>query len=248
MLSLLRAKLDVGLRTLDFGLCKKSRAQSNVKHPKSKFKKMFTGIIESLGKVKKVETDRSNVHFTIESPISGDLKIDQSVSHDGVCLTVVACDSQQHTVTAVDETLRRTNLGGWEIGKLVNLERCMKLDARLDGHLVQGHVDETAECVGIEDRLGSWIFTFRYRPTAEHLLVDKGSVCVNGTSLTVVEPSADRFSVAIIPYTFEHTNFQTLRVGELVNLEFDIIGKYIARHLAHFQNLIPNPFPLEKGF
>jgi riboflavin synthase len=198
---------------------------------------MFTGIIESLGKVKKVEIDRSNVHFTIESPISGELKIDQSISHDGVCLTVVACDLQQHRVTAVEETLRRTNLGGWETGKLVNLERCMKLDARLDGHLVQGHVDDTAECIGIEDRAGSWFFTFRYRPTAEHLLVDKGSVCVNGTSLTVVAPTAAEFSVAIIPYTFEHTNFQDLRVGDLVNLEFDIIGKYIARHLAHFQNL-----------
>ncbi len=195
---------------------------------------MFTGIIETIGVVRKIEKEKSNVHFTIASPISGELKIDQSVSHDGVCLTVVACDSEKHTVTAIDETLRRTNLGDWKIGKLVNLERCMKMDGRLDGHIVQGHVDDLGECIGIEDRDGSWIFTFKYRPTPEHLLVDKGSICVNGVSLTVVQPENDVFSVAIIPFTFENTNFQKLKIGDFVNLEFDIIGKYIARHLAVF--------------
>lgn len=193
---------------------------------------MFTGIIESLGKVKSIEKDRLNVHFTIESALSGELKIDQSVSHDGVCLTVVALADGCHTVTAVDETLRRSNLGAWAVGKKVNLERCMPMGGRLDGHIVQGHVDTTGRVVEVLETGGSWRYTFQYQPTPEHLLVDKGSICINGVSLTVVEPAGDLFSVAIIPYTWEHTNFQDLQAGDAVNLEFDIIGKYIARHLA----------------
>ena len=193
---------------------------------------MFTGIIESLGTIRHIDRDRSNVHFTIESAISHELKIDQSVSHNGACLTVVGLGDGWHRVTAVDETLRRTNLGKWEIGNLVNLERCLPVNGRLDGHIVQGHVDEVAECVEVAENDGSWRCTFRYHPTPEHLLVDKGSVCLNGVSLTVVQPRDDLFSVAIIPYTWEHTNFKTLRAGDAANIEFDILGKYIARYLA----------------
>ncbi len=196
---------------------------------------MFTGIIETLGMVKSIEKDRSNVHFTIESPISSELKIDQSLSHNGACLTVVGLAAGSHRVTAVEETLRRTNLGQWTEGTLVNLERCLAMGGRLDGHMVQGHVDTIAECTEVLDMNGSWQFTFRYQPTPEHLLVDKGSVCLNGVSLTVVEPRDDRFSVAIIPYTWEHTNFKTLRPGDAVNVEFDIIGKYISRYLALYK-------------
>lgn len=210
---------------------------------------MFTGIIEALGTVKHIEKDRSNIHFILESPISGQLKVDQSVSHDGVCLTVTEVRSSEtalqsshsptsermaHRVTAVEETLRRTNLGSWTIGAQVNLERCLPMGGRLDGHMVQGHVDTVAQCVEVLETGGSWRFTFRYAPTPEHLLVDKGSVCLNGVSLTVVEPVGDLFSVAIIPYTWEHTNFHRLRAGDVVNIEFDIIGKYIARHLAAY--------------
>ena len=196
---------------------------------------MFTGIIESIGKVKAIDRDRSNVHFTVESLISQELKIDQSVSHNGVCLTVVGLGDGWHRVTAVEETLRRTNLGKWEMGNLVNLERCLPIGGRLDGHIVQGHVDDVAECVEVTETGGSWRYTFRYRPSPEHLLVDKGSVCLNGVSLTVVEPHDDLFSVAIIPYTWEHTNFKTLRAGDAVNVEFDILGKYISRYLALYK-------------
>lgn len=200
---------------------------------------MFTGIIESLGIVQKVEKDRSNVHFTITSPISGELKVDQSVSHNGVCLTVVSTGELPagafHVVTAVEETLRRSNLGTWQPGALVNLERSMSLAGRLDGHIVQGHVDAAATCVEVLETGGSWRFTFRYRPSPEHILVDKGSVCLNGVSLTVVEPRDDVFSVAIIPYTWENTNFKTVSVGNQVNIEFDIIGKYISRYLALYK-------------
>lgn len=193
---------------------------------------MFTGIIEATGIVKSMEKDRQNVHFTIESPISGELKIDQSVSHDGVCLTVVGLGEGSHTVTAVDETLHRTNLGAWVVGRKVNLERSMLMGGRLDGHIVQGHVDKAVQCIQVVETGGSWRCSFRYQPSPEHLLVDKGSITVNGVSLTVVEPTDDLFSVAIIPYTWEHTNFQDLQAGDWVNLEFDVIGKYIARHLA----------------
>lgn len=196
---------------------------------------MFTGIIETLGTVTTIEKDRTNVHFTIESPISGELKIDQSVSHNGACLTVVGLGAGSHRVTAVEETLRRTNLGQWTAGTFVNLERCLPMGGRLDGHIVQGHVDAVAECVEVAETGGSWRFTFRYQPTPEHLLVDKGSVCLNGVSLTVVNPHDDLFSVAIIPYTWEHTNFKTLRPGDPVNIEFDILGKYISRYLALYK-------------
>ena len=195
---------------------------------------MFTGIIETLGTVRAIEQERSNLHFTLESPISHALRVDQSVSHDGACLTVVEVQGGLHRVTAVEETLRRTQLADWQMGSQVNLERCLAVGGRLDGHLVQGHVDAVGECVAVEDRDGSWRLSFRYAPTPEHLLVDKGSVCVNGVSLTVVEPAGDLFSVAIIPYTWRHTNFRHLRPGHRVNLEFDIIGKYIARHLAAY--------------
>ena len=196
---------------------------------------MFTGIIESLGKVKAIEKDRSNVHFNIESPISRELKIDQSVSHNGVCLTVVEVGADWHRVTAVAETLSRSNLGHWQPGTLVNLERCLPIGGRLDGHMVQGHVDELVECVSVLETGGSWKYTFRFRPEQGGLLVDKGSVCLNGVSLTVVSPGEDQFSVAIIPYTWEHTNFKTLVVGDLVNIEFDILGKYIARQMEAYK-------------
>lgn len=191
---------------------------------------MFTGIIESLGTIKNIRAEGSNVHFTIASDISHTLKIDQSLAHNGVCLTVVALEEDTHMVTAIQETLQRSNLGNLKIGSLVNLERAMLANARLDGHLVQGHVDTTAECIAVETLDGSWYYRFRYTPTEEHLLVDKGSICINGVSLTVVEPHEDVFSVAIIPYTYEHTTFKTLHVGNHANLEFDIIGKYIARY------------------
>ncbi|MEL7163804.1 MAG: riboflavin synthase [Bacteroidota bacterium] len=196
---------------------------------------MFTGIIEASGTITAIERERDNVHFTVASSISGELKIDQSLAHDGVCLTVVALDEGTHTVTAIRETLERTRLGDWSVGDTVNLERAMQAGARLDGHIVQGHVDNVGECVAVKEAGGSWYFTFRYALTPEHLLVDKGSVCINGVSLTVVEPVADTFKVAIIPYTYEHTNFNALRAGSRVNLEFDIIGKYIARQMAAYQ-------------
>ena len=191
---------------------------------------MFTGIIESLGEVKKIRQEGSNVHFSIASGISSELKIDQSVSHNGVCLTVVNLQDNIHTVTAIEETLKRSNLGQWQLGSLVNLERAMLSNGRLDGHIVQGHVDGTGMCTQVDDRDGSWNFHFRYTPTEEHLLVDKGSVCINGVSLTVVSPVDDLFSVSIIPYTYAHTTFQSIQEGDLVNLEFDVIGKYIARY------------------
>lgn len=193
---------------------------------------MFTGIIEAMGRVAHLEKEHSNIHFTIESPISGELKVDQSVSHDGVCLTVVACGPGWHRVTAVEETLRRSTLGTWQPGSPINLERCMMLGARLDGHIVQGHVDAVAECIGVQETGGSWRFDFRYPKTAAHLLVDKGSACLNGVSLTVVTPNESTFAVAIIPYTWQHTNFHRLQAGDQVNIEFDIIGKYVARMLA----------------
>jgi riboflavin synthase len=196
---------------------------------------MFTGIIETTGTIEKIEKDRTNIHFTLKSSIGSALKIDQSVSHDGVCLTVVAVESDKHTVTAIDETLKLTSLSGWKVGKNVNLERCMMVGARLDGHIVQGHVDAKATCTEVLDENGSWRYTFQYQPSPEHLLVNKGSVCINGVSLTVVQPKRDLFSVAIIPYTWEHTNFQFLKAGDVVNLEFDIIGKYIARYQEYMK-------------
>lgn len=192
---------------------------------------MFTGIIEALGRVEALVHEQDNVHITIASPISNELKIDQSVSHNGVCLTVVATGDGTHTVTAISETLQKTNLGGWKTGDLVNLERCMPANGRFDGHIVQGHVDQTAVCTLIADEHGSWRCRFEFDPGKGNLVVEKGSICVNGVSLTVVDATDDAFSVAIIPYTWDHTNFHTFEKGTQVNLEFDIVGKYLQRIL-----------------
>lgn len=192
---------------------------------------MFTGIIETLGTVSQVTTAGTNLHFTIASDISKALKIDQSVAHNGVCLTVVAVSDTTHTVTAIQETLQKTNLQYLTAGKKVNLERCMQLNGRLDGHIVQGHVDQTAVCIRRTALDGSWEYRFRYDAGPGNVTVEKGSVCVNGISLTVVQSEANEFSVFIIPYTFEHTNLQEVHAGDTVNLEFDIIGKYVARLL-----------------
>lgn len=199
---------------------------------------MFTGIVEITGKVAKIEKDRGNIHFTIETPIAPELKIDQSIAHDGVCLTTVNVDQQknQYTVTAIQETLDKTNMRTWEVGYRVNLERCMRFDGRLDGHIVQGHVDQTAMCTKVEEHDGSWKFYFEYDRGPKNITVEKGSISVNGVSLTVVDSEPGMFSVAIIPYTYEHTNFGDFKAGSVVNLEFDIIGKYVARLLEqHFE-------------
>jgi riboflavin synthase len=190
---------------------------------------MFTGIIETLGKVVDLQQDQGNLHITVESTIAAELKIDQSVAHNGVCLTVVAIADGIHTVTAIEETLNKTNIGYLQVGDRVNLERCMQMNARLDGHIVQGHVDQTAKCIGFKELEGSWEYTFEYDAAIGNVTVEKGSICVNGVSLTVVNSHVNTFSVAIIPYTFEHTNLQNVREGSVVNLEFDIIGKYVAR-------------------
>ena len=190
---------------------------------------MFTGIIETLGVVQNIEKEADNIHFTIASTISGELKIDQSVAHNGVCLTVVKMSEGSHTVTAIDETLRKTNLGELKVGAKVNLERCMQMNARLDGHIVQGHVDQTATCVLVNELEGSWEYRFKYDEAKGNVTVEKGSISVNGISLTVVNSVENEFSVFIIPYTHEHTNLQDVKAGDTVNLEFDIIGKYVAR-------------------
>lgn len=190
---------------------------------------MFTGIIETLGSVTGLRHDQGNVHITVTSVISHLLKIDQSVAHNGVCLTVVAVTDGTHTVTAIEETLNKTNIGQLKVGDLINLERCMQMNARLDGHIVQGHVDQTAVCVAYKELDGSWEYTFEYDASKGNVTVEKGSICVNGISLTVVNSTDNTFSVAIIPYTYEHTNLQHVREGSTVNLEFDIIGKYVAR-------------------
>ena len=192
---------------------------------------MFTGIIETLGKVTHLEKELDNLHISISSSISDDLKIDQSVAHNGVCLTVVKVMPGEHTVTAIAETLSKTNIGELRIGDLVNLERCMQMNGRLDGHIVQGHTDQTARCTRLTDKEGSWEYTFEYDPSNGNITVEKGSVCVNGISLTVVNSRENSFSVAIIPYTFENTNLQNIKTGSTVNLEFDIIGKYVSRLL-----------------
>lgn len=193
------------------------------------FKEMFTGIIETLGQVKKLEKDQENLHITIHSDFTNELKIDQSVSHNGVCLTVVDISESEYKVTAIKETLDKTNLNSIHENDFVNLERGMKLGDRLDGHIVQGHVDQTGICTEIKDAEGSTYFTFEYDPTLSNITIEKGSVTVNGVSLTVVNSGENRFSVAIIPYTLEHTTFQYLTIGSVVNLEFDVIGKYVTR-------------------
>lgn len=190
---------------------------------------MFTGIIETLGTVTNLQHDGGNLHITVSSAIAQELKIDQSVAHNGVCLTVIALADGQHTVTAITETLNKTNLSDLKVGHLINLERCMQMNARLDGHIVQGHVDQTAVCTNFKALDGSWEYTFEYDAANGNVTVEKGSICINGISLTVVNSGSNYFSVAIIPYTFEHTNLQSVTKGSTVNLEFDIIGKYVAR-------------------
>lgn len=190
---------------------------------------MFTGIIESIGKVVACEKYGTNISFWIESAISEELKIDQSVSHEGVCLTVDQLAPQQHRVTAIEETLRKTNLSGWTTNTLVNLERCMVMNGRLDGHIVQGHVDCTAVCIEKKELEGSWEYLFQIPANNAHLIIEKGSIAVNGTSLTCFEVGDNNFTVAIIPYTYEHTSIQQVTAGTLVNIEFDILGKYIER-------------------
>lgn len=190
---------------------------------------MFTGIIEELGKVHKLTSDKENLHITIKTNFTEELKIDQSVAHNGVCLTVVAISDDTYTVTAIKETIDKTNLSALSVGDLVNLERGMKLGARLDGHLVQGHVDQTGICKSIKSAEGSWYYTFTYDVKQENITIEKGSITVNGVSLTVVNSKHGEFSVAIIPYTYEHTTFNTFNIGSVVNLEFDVIGKYVSR-------------------
>lgn len=189
---------------------------------------MFTGIIEHIGEVVELKTEQDNLHISMRTPITSQLKIDQSVAHNGVCLTVVDIQKDVYTVTAIKETLDKTNIGQLAVGDAVNIERCMKLGDRLDGHIVQGHVDQTAICVKKHIEKGWHMFTFEYEPS-QHLTVEKGSICVNGVSLTVVNSQKNSFSVAIIPYTFDHTNFKHIQLGHIVNIEFDIIGKYITK-------------------
>lgn len=190
---------------------------------------MFTGIIESLGVIQEIKKDKDNLHLTIASTITEELKIDQSVAHNGICMTVVSIDRNLYTVTAIGETIKKTNLSYLKVGDSINLERAMKLGDRLDGHIVQGHVDQTGTCIVAKETNGSWYFTFEYDETIGNITIEKGSVTVNGVSLTVVASGKNEFSVAIIPYTFEHTNFKTFEVGTKVNLEFDLIGKYISK-------------------
>jgi riboflavin synthase len=190
---------------------------------------MFTGIIETLGEIKAIEKEGGNVHLTITSSITNELKIDQSVAHNGVCLTVTSIENKEYTVTAIQETIDKTNLSDWKIGAAVNLERAMKLGDRLDGHIVQGHVDQIGICKAIKEANGSWYYTFDYDPSLNNLTIEKGSITVNGVSLTVVNSMKNEFSVAIIPYTYEHTNFHNFEVGTKVNLEFDVIGKYVSK-------------------
>lgn len=202
---------------------------------------MFSGIIEETAQITALESDRDNLHLTLTCSFVDELSIDQSISHNGVCLTVVRIKDNTYTVTAVHETLQRSNLGLLQIGDLVNIERSMKMNGRLDGHIVQGHVDQTAQCISVESQNGSWTYTFHYDFDPEmarrgYFTVDKGSVTVNGVSLTVCQPTDDTFQVNIIPYTYEQTNFHKIKPGSVVNIEFDIIGKYLAR-LSHFENL-----------
>ena len=190
---------------------------------------MFTGIIEDIGIVSNLKEALDNLHISIKSNITKELKIDQSVAHNGVCLTVVNIHDDEYTVTAIKETLDKTNLNTLRINDKVNLERAMKLGDRLDGHIVQGHVDQTATCTHIEEANGSWVFTFAYDASLNNMTIEKGSITINGTSLTVVNSKKDTFSVAIIPYTYNHTNFNTFKIGTMVNLEFDVLGKYVAK-------------------
>ncbi|GAB1448852.1 riboflavin synthase [Bacteroidota bacterium] len=197
---------------------------------------MFTGIIESQGQLSAIEKEGSTIHFWFDSPISQELKIDQSLAHNGVCLTVVELEKNKHKVSAIHETLIRTNLGQLKVGDWVNLERCMPANGRFDGHIVQGHVDETATCISVTDRDGSWEFVFEIPDGNQNLMVPKGSICINGVSLTLVRVEEKRFSVEIIPYTFEHTSFKHTLPGTLVNIEYDVLGKYIQKQLQYLKN------------
>jgi len=190
---------------------------------------MFTGIIETLGTITNIEKEQDNLHITVSSEITHELKIDQSVAHNGICLTVVAINDNQYTVTAIRETIEKTNIGSWKTSDSINLERAMKLGDRLDGHIVQGHIDQTAICTHIESANGSTYFTFEYDKSLGNITIEKGSITVNGVSLTVVNSGINTFSVAIIPYTLEHTNFENFEIGSVVNLEFDVIGKYVVK-------------------
>ncbi|MFD2892054.1 riboflavin synthase [Flavobacterium chuncheonense] len=190
---------------------------------------MFTGIIETLGTVKQITKEGDNLHITISTSITPELKIDQSVAHNGICLTVVSINEDHYTVTAIKETIEKTNIGDWKENDVINLERAMKLGDRLDGHIVQGHVDQTGICKEIKEANGSWYFTFTYDSSLHNITIEKGSITINGTSLTVVNSKLNEFSVAIIPYTYEHTNFKTFEKDTVVNLEFDVIGKYVKR-------------------
>lgn len=194
---------------------------------------MFTGIIETLGIVQEIKKDKDNAHITIASSITDELQIDQSIAHNGICMTVVAITKNLYTVTAIGETIKKTNISYWQIGDSINLERAMKLGDRLDGHIVQGHVDQVGTCIVAMETNGSWYYTFDYDGTFENITIEKGSITVNGVSLTVVDSRKNEFSVAIIPYTFEHTNFKNFKVGTKVNLEFDVIGKYVSRLYAN---------------
>lgn len=197
---------------------------------------MFTGIVETMGEVERLEKEGTNIHFWISSGITQELKVDQSVSHDGVCLTVVGVDGSRYQVTAIEETLQKSNLQTWAVGRKVNLERCMPANGRFDGHIVQGHVDQVGKVEHIESRNGSWIFDFSFDAGSGNITVEKGSIAVNGASLTCFNSGAGKFSVAIIPYTFEHTNFHQLQPGDPVNLEFDIVGKYVQRLVKGYGN------------
>ena len=190
---------------------------------------MFTGIIENIGEVITLEKDKTNLHITIKSILTSELKIDQSIAHNGVCLTVVDINNDSYTVTAIDETLSKTNLDLLKVNDKINLERAMKLGDRLDGHIVQGHVDQTGKCIAIEEKNGSWVFTFEYDKNKRNITIEKGSITINGVSLTVLNSNINKFSVAIIPYTFYHTTFESINISDLVNLEFDVIGKYVKR-------------------
>ena len=205
---------------------------------------MFTGIIESLGKVVNIKKNKKNFDIEINSEISSKLKIDQSLSHNGICLTVINVEDETHTVTAINETISKTNLNKLKIGDEINLERAVKVGDRLDGHIVQGHVDETAYCTHVTEEDGSWIFTFKYSDLSKNITIEKGSITINGVSLTVIDSKDYNFSVAIIPYTYENTNFKNLKEGSLVNLEFDMIGKYIKKFMANFDKTIKPVKPL----
>jgi riboflavin synthase len=196
-----------------------------------KLKKMFTGIIETLAVISKLEKDKGNLTITLKTKLASEFKIDQSVSHNGICLTVVHVLEDQYTVTAIEETIEKSSIGSWRVGDIINLERAMKIGDRLDGHMIQGHVDQVGECSQVLEKNGSWMFTVQYAKS-NNVTVEKGSIAINGISLTVVNSNVNSFSVAIIPYTYEYTNFKNLKIGDCVNLEFDILGKYLAKMLS----------------